>query len=60
MLGSYGSVGELKMEVLAVQILAQTVHMFEVSLGKTLNPKLLPIGLAALRAAAATHGYMDM
>lgn len=32
------------MEGLVVQMPAPTVHMFEVPLGKTLNPKFFPMG----------------
>lgn len=42
---------ELMIERLAVQILPPTAHMSEVSMGKTLNPELLPMG-----AGSTLHG----
>lgn len=42
---SVGRAGyELMMGRLSVQILPPTVHMSEVSMGKTLNPELFPMG----------------
>lgn len=35
--------------------LGSTVHMVEVSLGRILDPKLLPIGMAEPFIVAATH-----
>lgn len=43
--------GELIIKRLAVPIPAPTAHMFEVSLGKTLNPILPSMG-----AGSTTHG----
>lgn len=46
---------KLMIEGLAVQIPALTVYSSEVSLGKTLHPELLPMGLVATGMVVATH-----
>lgn len=52
--GSVGGVDwEFTIEGLAVQILSPTVHMSEVSLGKTLKPKLYPLAVPCM--SAPTH-----